>query len=135
MGNYWQMLIATNFHKKLKIYRFWQPLGMHFFRSRPACEQSLRPTWVPERALGRNVRRIFATFWLTGGSHAILLRSRKLRESANTNLGYPKDPPGMDFERIFQNSLRRFGHSWRPSFVPTSSQVCPNSSSAVGASP
>ena len=92
MGNYWKMLVATNFHKKLENYRFWQPWGEHFFRSRPICDQSLRPTWVPEQALGRNFRRIFATFWLTGESHVISLRSRKLGESANTNWGYPRDP-------------------------------------------
>ena len=65
MGNYWKMMNATNFHKELENCRFWQPFGGALFCSRSVCDQSLRPTWVPERALGRNVRWIFATFWLT----------------------------------------------------------------------
>ena len=40
-------------------------------------------------------------------------------------------PPGRDFGTILGHSLRRFGHSLHPSFVPTSSQVCPNSRSVV----
>ena len=40
-------------------------------------------------------------------------------------------PPGKDFGRILGHSQRRFGHSLHPSFVPTSSQVCPNSRSVV----
>ena len=40
-------------------------------------------------------------------------------------------PPGRDFGTILGHSLRRFGHLLHPSFVPTSSQVCPNSRSVV----
>ena len=40
-------------------------------------------------------------------------------------------PPGRDFGTILDHSLRRFGHLLHPSFVPTSSQVCPNSRSVV----
>ena len=35
-------------------------------------------------------------------------------------------------EGIWNDSLRRFAHSWQPSFVPPSSRVCPNSRSVGG---
>ena len=61
----------------------------------------------------------------------IFLRSRTLGESAENDLGCPRDPPGTDFGTSFGNSLRRFRHSWRSSFVPTLPQVCHNSRSVV----
>ena len=36
------------------------------------------------------------------------------------------DPPGKDFGRNLGDFLHHSGGSWRPSFVPTSSQVWPN---------
>ena len=91
----------------------------------------MRPTWGPEWDLWGDFRLTFATFWSTVGSHTIFLRSRTLGESAENDLGCPRDPPGTDFGTIFGNSLRRFRHSWRSSFVPTLSQVCHNSRSVV----
>ena len=61
----------------------------------------------------------------------IFLRSGTLGESAENDLGCPRDPPGTDFGTSFGNSLRRFRHSWRSSFVPTLPQVCHNSRSVV----
>ena len=61
----------------------------------------------------------------------VFLCSKVLGEGAGIDFGRPGGPPRMDFERILGHSLRRFGHSLHPSFVPTSSQVCPNSRSVV----
>ena len=72
-----------------------------------------------------------ATFWPPVAPYVIFLRSRMLGERAETDLGFPGDPPGTDFGRIFGDSLHRFGHSWRPRFVTIASQVCPNFKSVV----
>ena len=48
-----------------------------------------------------------------------------LGEGAGIDLGSPGDPPGMNFGTIFGDSLRRFGHSWRPDSVPSLSKFCP----------
>ena len=61
----------------------------------------------------------------------VFLCSKVLGEGAGIDFGRPGGPPRMDFERILGHSLRRFGRSWHPSVVPTSSHVCSNSRSVV----
>ena len=48
------------------------------------------------------------------------------------DLGCLGEPPGKDFGRILDGSLRHFGRSWPSIFVPISSQVWPNYRSVVG---
>ena len=65
-------------------------------------------------------------FWGTVGSHVVFLCSRVLGEGAGSDFGCLGDPPGKDLGKNLGDSLPRSGRSWRPSFVPTSSQVWPN---------
>ena len=111
--------------------RFRRRLGERFFRSESFFCRFWGPTWVPDRPLWSDFRPTFATFWPTLGHHVFFLRSRVLGDSAGIDFECLRVPPGRDFQRILDYSWRRFGHSLHLSFVPTSSQVCPNSRSVV----
>ena len=104
-------------------------LGERLFRSGSFFCRFWGPTWVPEWPLWTDFRPTFVTFWPTLGPHVVFLRSRVLGEGAGIDFGCPGGPPGRDFGRILGHSLRCCGHLLHPSFVPTSSQVCPNSRS------
>ena len=54
-----------------------------------------------------------------------------LGDAPGIDFGCPGEPPGKDFGRILDGSLRHFGRSWPSIFVPISSQVWPNSRSVV----
>ena len=111
--------------------RFRRHLGERFFRSGSFFCRFWGPTWVPDRPLWSDFRPTFATFWPTLGSHVIFLCSRVLGEAPGTDLGCLGKPPGKDFERILDGSMRCFGRSWPSVFVPIPSQVWPNSGSVV----
>ena len=111
--------------------RFRRHLGKHFCRSGVLFGRFLGPTWVPDWPLWADFRPTFATFWPTLGSHVIFLCSRVLGEAPGIELGCLGKPPGKDFERILDGSMRCFGRSWPSVFVPIPSQVWPNSGSVV----
>ena len=120
------MRLRTEMAQEIDENRFRHHLRERFFRSGPFFARFLGPTWVPDWPLWADFRPTFATFWPTVGQSILFLCSRVLGEGAGIDFGCPGGPPRMDFGRILGHSLRCFGHSLHPSFVPTSSRVCSN---------
>ena len=125
------MRLRTEMAQEIDENRVRRHLGERFFRSGPVFGRFLDPTWVPDWPLCADFRPTFVTFWRTVGWHVFFLCSRVLGEAPGIDLGCPGEPPGKDFARILDSSLRHVGRSWPSIFVQISSQVRPNSASVV----
>ena len=91
--------------------RFWSILGSHLGRRTASLGR-----------LSADFRDFFVIFWATCGFSVL----QGARGGCRERFRVSGDPPGKDFGRNLDDFLHHSGGSWRPSFVPTSSQVWPN---------